>query len=130
MSTEENDKPLCSERCCTVSSYAAAVLGAIFIVWGLNWMMRHYTEKVETETRAARSIERKAARVEIEKNILSVVDSYGWENQPKGIVRLPVERGMELIIAEYRDSATARKNLTDRLAKATAKPPEKPSEFE
>lgn len=108
----------------------AALFGAIFIVWGLNWMMRHYTEKVETETRAARSIERKAARVELETGVRSVVDSYGWENKAKGIVRLPVERGMELIIAEYKDSATARNNLTNRLAIATAKPPEKPSEFE
>jgi len=133
MSTEEeNNSVCCSSRCWSVFSYVVAVAAAILIVWGLNGMLRHYTVKVEKENREARGKERKSERDKLAQAV-AAENTYGWVDEKKGIVRVPVERGMSLILAEYKDGKTARKNLNDRLAKKTAKPPkapEKPSDFE
>ena len=133
MSTEEEKNSVCcSSRYWSVFSYVVAVAVAILIVWGLNGMLRHYTVKVEKENREARGAERKAERERLTQ-AAAAENSFGWVNEKKGIVRLPVDRGMALIIAEYKDKKDPRKNLNDRLAKATAQPPkapEKPSDFE
>lgn len=35
------------------------------------------------------------------------IGSYGWESQPDGIVRIPVERAMELVVRELRQQQSA-----------------------
>lgn len=128
----ENNSICCSARCWSVFGYTVAILGSVMIILGVNQMLRAYTVPVEKETREARSKERKAERQKLQQSELSE-DSYGWVNESKGIARLPVERGMELIVAEYSNPKTARKKLGERLEKATAQPPkapEAPSAFE
>jgi hypothetical protein len=54
-------------------------------------------------------------------------------DQSKGIVRLTVDRAMELATAAWQNPEEARKDLIDREEKATYVPPkapEKPSPFE
>lgn len=133
MSNETENKSICcSTKCWSVFGYVVAVVGAILILLGVNAMLRAYTVPVEKDTREARGKERKAEREKIQQKE-SAENSYGWVNQQKGIARLPVERGMELIVAEYANAKTARQNLNARLDKATAQPPkapEPPSDFE
>ncbi len=55
------------------------------------------------------------------------------KSQPKGIVRLTVDRAVELTVDGGKDLSAARKDLIERVEKATfvpPKPPEKPSVFE
>lgn len=132
MSSEQDHSQCCGSRGLSVFSYFVTIVVAILLVWWLNNMLRDYTTKVETENRAARGVERKSERRKIDQKGKEE-DSYGWVNEKKGIVRLPVDRGMELILDEYSNKKTARNNLNARLAKANYQPPkapEKPSDFE
>jgi len=47
------------------------------------------------------------------------METYGWVDQPKGIVRLTVERAMELTVDGGKDPASAHKELIAREEKAT-----------
>ena len=61
------------------------------------------------------------------------LSSYGYVEQPKGIVRVPIDEAMKLTVEGYKNAAQFRSNLLSRLDKATAaapKPPEKPNEYE
>ena len=61
------------------------------------------------------------------------LESYGWVDQAKGVVRLPIAEAMRLALRDWQNPAAARSNLIARVEKATAVPPtapEKPSEFE
>jgi len=61
------------------------------------------------------------------------LNSYGWLDQSKGIVRLPISEAMKLALRDWQNPAAGRSNLIARVEKATALPPktpEKPSQFE
>jgi hypothetical protein len=61
------------------------------------------------------------------------LNNYGWVDQGKGIVRLPVSRAMELLLKEWKDPAAGRAALIAREEKAAAPapaPPPAPSQFE
>jgi hypothetical protein len=56
-----------------------------------------------------------------------------WIDQPRGIVRLPIETAVQLAARAWQHPASARADLTARAEKAAApapKAPEKPSAFE
>ena len=63
----------------------------------------------------------------------SELTTYGWVDQPKGVVRLPIADAMQLVLRDWQNPAAARSNLIARVEKATAAPPvapAKPSAFE
>ena len=119
-------------RCCgTRMSYVVAVLGAFLVVAGLVWAMKHYT--TPPSITAQRAAERAKNLVELRATEKHDMENYGWVDQPKGIVRLTVERAVELTVDGGKDLASARKDLIERVEKATYVPPkapEKPSVFE
>ncbi|GAB5561126.1 MAG: hypothetical protein SynsKO_27730 [Synoicihabitans sp.] len=45
---------------------------------------------------------RKARRLELQKSAQAAADSYGWINEADGIVRLPVDRAIDLTLAEIK----------------------------
>jgi hypothetical protein len=58
---------------------------------------------------------------------------YAWQDEGKGIVRLPVDRALELVLTEWKNPEAGRAALIAREEKAAApapKPAEKPSQFE
>ena len=120
------------EKCCSgAMSYTLAALGALLIVGALVWAMKHYTTPADLT--AARAAERAKNLTELRANEVKDMQTYGWVDQPKGVVRLTVDRAMELTIAESQSPAQARADLLERVKKATAVPPpapEKPSQFE
>jgi hypothetical protein len=106
-------------------------LVALLIVAVLVWAMRHYT------TPPALTAEQAALRVqnlaELRAAVTEAQESYAWIDEGKGIVRLPVERAMNLTAAAWRNPAAARADLIDRVETATfvpPPPPEEPGEFE
>jgi hypothetical protein len=51
---------------------------------------------------------RKAALAELRANEQKRVGSYGWVDQAKGVVQLPIERAMELTVQELNAKQSAR----------------------
>jgi hypothetical protein len=70
--------------------------------------------------------QRKAALAEIRDANAKGLNNYDWQDQGKGIVRLKIDRAMELALEEYKNPAAARSNLIARAEKAFAPPPPPP----
>lgn len=119
-------------NCGSKAAYATAILGAFLIVAGLVCAMRHYTQVQPLN--ANRAAERAKAFSEMRATELEAVNSTGWIDQGKGIVRLRVEDAVKIVAQQWgKDPAAARKDLIARVEKATAVPPAapaKPSQFE
>lgn len=110
-------------KSCSRCAYVVAIIGAFLIVGGLVFIMRHYTR---TEPLGAnRAAERKKALVQLRAENLDVLHgaNYAWQDQAKGVVRMPIDRAMELSLKWWQNPATARSNLVAREEKATFVPP-------
>ena len=109
-----------------------AILGAFLIVAALVWAMRHYTQPEPLN--ANRSAERARALAELRAAETEALKNPAWLDQGKGIVRLPVDVAVKMVVESWgTDPAAARSNLIARVEKATAvapPPPPKPSAFE
>jgi hypothetical protein len=113
------------------ASHLVAALGALLIVALIVWAMRHYT--TPPPLTAQRAAERAKNLAELRAAEAQALHSHGWVDPAKGIVRLSVERAMELAVAAGADPAGFRKDLIERVEKATfvpPPPPEQPSVFE
>jgi hypothetical protein len=123
-----NSQPL---RDRTRLAYVIGILGSFLIVAALVWAMRHYTQPPPLgEDRVAL---RKKALAELRTAEAEELNTYGWLDQSKGIVRLPIVEAKKLALRDWQNPAAARSNLFARVEKATALPPkapEKPSPFE
>ena len=112
-------------------AYLAGILGSLLIVAALVWAMQRYTQPPPLgEDRIA---VRKKALADLRATEASELESYGWVDQTKGVVRLPINEAMKLALREWQNPAAARSNLIARVEKATAVPPAapaKPSPFE
>ena len=111
-----------SKSCCQCG-YVATILGCFLIVAGLVWVMNHYTRPAPlgTERAAERSkalAELRAANEETLNN-----PNYVWQDQNKGIVRMPISRAVELSLKLWQNPVAARSNLIARVEKATAVAP-------
>jgi len=107
------------------------ILGSFLVVVALVWAMKYYTKPAPLNT--ARVEERKKALVDLRAEDARGLSTYEVTDAGKGLVRLKIERAMELTLEEYKNPAAARTNLIARAEKAAAappKPPEKPNQFE
>lgn len=50
----------------------------------------------------------------------NALHQYTWQDRAREIVRLPIDRALELTVAEWQNPAAARSNLIERVEKATA----------
>ncbi len=81
----------------------------------------------------SRSEVRSKALAEIHAAEARTLNSYGWIDKPRGIVRLPIETALQQAAQAWQNPAAAHADLVARAEKAAAelpKAPEKPSEFE
>ena len=124
------NKTCCS--CATKCAYAAAILGAIFIVVFLNRQLKHHLQAPAIEVNRAE--ERAKALAEIRNTEKDALDNSGWIDQSKGIVRLKIDDAMALTESKWKNPAAARSDLLARVEKANPPPPPPPppkkSEFE
>ena len=71
---------------------------------------------------------------EIRKGETTALANPGWVDEPRGIVRLPIETAMQLAATEWQNPDKARADLIARAEKAAAPAPTnaapKPSKFE
>jgi hypothetical protein len=113
----------------SLAIYVIGVIGSFLVVVGLIWAMYRYTHPAPiTQNRAA---ERKKALREIRAAEAESLNTYGWVDQAKGIVRLPIARAIDLTLQQYEKNPVAfRTNLVAAAEKAAAKPPEQPSKYE
>lgn len=108
-----------------------AILGAFLVVAVLVGVMKYYTRPAPLNQ--ARIEERKKALTEFRAEDARGLGTYEVIDAGKGLVRLKIERAMELTLEEYKNPAAARTNLLARAEKAAAVPPkapEAPSKFE
>ncbi len=112
-------------------AYLVGILGALLIVAALVWAMRHYTQPPPLD--GERIAQRKKALAEMRAAEATGLGTYGWIDQTKGVVRLPIAEAMKLALREWQNPVAARSNLIARVEKATAvppPPPAKPNPFE
>jgi hypothetical protein len=108
---------------------AACVLG---IVGGLAWFLSYKTRSAPLNQ--ARIEERIKNLRDINAAASDALNNYGWQDQSKNLIRLPVADAMDLIVREWKNPAVGRSNLLTRLDKANPPPPPpappKPTVFE
>ena len=112
-------------------AYVIGILGAFLIVATLVWAMQRYTQAPPLGQ--DRIAVRKKALADLRAAEATELGTYGWVDQTKGVVRLPIVDAMQLALREWQNPAAARSNLISRVGKATAVPapaPAKPSQFE
>jgi len=127
MNAGENDCKDCGRG----FSVTVAVVLVCLIFAALVWKMRQYTTPAPIG--AERAAERANALAELRAAEANALDTVGWVDQAKGVVRLPIVEAMKLAERKWQNPAEARKDLIARVEKATALPPkvpEKPSAFE
>lgn len=118
-----------SDSCCSQKTISfLGILGAFLVIAALVYAMKYYTRPAPLNQ--ARVEERKKALAEIRAEDARALNSYEVIDAGKTLVRLKIDRAMELTIEEYKNPAEARKNLIARAEKASAPPPEAPSKFE
>ena len=100
--------------------YLIAALGALLIMATIVTLTRKYTQPAPLG--ADRAAVRKAALVELRGLENKELNEYGWVDQAKGLVRLPVGRSMEIVVQNGKDTAALRALINQRVEKAN-KPP-------
>ena len=111
--------------------YLIAIVGALLVMSYAVTKIRRLTEPAPLNV--ARAAERAKALANTRAADQLGLTTYGWQDKDRQIVRVPVDRGVELTLAEWQNPREGRKKLLERSAKATAelpKAPEKPSAFE
>jgi hypothetical protein len=110
-------------------AYTAAIAGSFLAVAGIVWLVRQYNPPVAVDQ--ARAGQRAKALKELTEANATALSGYAWQDQAKGIVRLPVAEALKLTEQEWQNPAQARAKLIANLEKANAKPPPPPpSQFE
>jgi hypothetical protein len=114
-----------------LTAWSVGILGTFLVAAALVGLMRHYSQPAALG--ADRVAERYKNLQETRAAEAEALNNYGWVDQGKGIVRLPIQRAVELTLQEWKNPAAARSNLISRVEKATApapRPPEKPNIYE
>ncbi|MDB6031307.1 MAG: hypothetical protein JWM16_1645 [Verrucomicrobiales bacterium] len=112
-------------------AYIVGVVGSLLVVALLVKAMQRYNQP--TPVNQARVEERRKALADIHQAEAKGLNEYGWVDQGKGIVSLPIARAKELTLQDYKNPEAARKTMITRADKANFVPPkapEKPSQYE
>ena len=111
--------------------YFVAIAGTFLLVAWLASMMRRSAAPPPLGT--ARAEERRKARIEAATAATEVGNSYGWVDQSKGIVRMPISNAMVITVREWQNPAAARSNLlalAERSAHVAPPPPPPANPYE
>jgi hypothetical protein len=108
--------------------YAIGIIGAIAIAGVLVSVVS--SKLAPPDLNAQRRTERLKLRDEVVSTTTGTLTNAAVIDADRAIYRIPVESAKELVLKEWQNPANGRKILLDRVDKATAKLPEKPSAFE
>jgi hypothetical protein len=113
----------------TLVVYLIGIIGSFLILAGLVRLMFHYTHPAPVGQERAEF--RKKNLATYRSATAEALANYGWVDQGKGIVRLPIDQALELTLQQWKNPAAARSNLISRAEKAYGAPPAPgKSEFE
>ena len=115
-------------KCTTTCMYVLVGLATFLLMAFLVRQMANATRPAPVG--AERAVARAKDNAEIRAAGAQIAQSWGFANQPNGIVRLPVEEAMKMTVQGYKDAAAFRKDLLAREDKASAPPPKPKNEFE
>lgn len=115
------------------------ILVSIFAMVILIGMMRGKVEPVDPS--AARAAERAEALKQLQATNSVQLTQYAVLDAGKDVVRLPIDRAMQILVQEWQNPEAGREQLIARLkrvippapaapAEAAPRPPEQPSPFE
>lgn len=85
-------------------SFTATVIAAIggLAIFLLILLVAYMPNKAEPAGDGVKTpAERKAALAELRGKEQTAASTYGWVDQPAGVVRLPLDRAIELTIQQY-----------------------------
>jgi len=108
-----------------------AVAGALLIFAALVQVTKKYTTPAPLG--ATRAAERAKALADLRAANSEALETVGWVDQAKGVVRLPIAEAMKITEQQWQNPAKARAELIARVEKASVPPPkvpEKPSIYE
>jgi hypothetical protein len=109
-------------------AWFAALAGALLLVGGLAWWVLQRTQPAGVDLARAELRAKNLAEIRAADHLaLTTADVL---DKTKGIYRIPITNAVELLLVLWQDPTAGRSNLLQRAAKATAKAPEKPSEYE
>lgn len=108
----------------TIAAWSIGIVGTFLLMALLVWAMYHYTRPEPLG--ADRVRERHQFLVETREADAQSLHQYAWIDQSKGLIRLPIERALELTLREWQDPAAARALLIERVELATEPPPPPP----
>jgi hypothetical protein len=121
-----NQKTYTSASGAAIAFLAASVIFAVLVV-AVKLLVN--VPAIDADRGAAIS----KALFEIRTNEVASLNNVGWADQPRGIVRLPIETAIQLTAQEWQNPAAARADLNARAERAAAPAPKvvpKPSAFE
>lgn len=72
---------------------------------------------------ASQDLQRLKAKADIQEVSAVKLQTYGLQNPEKGIIYIPIDRAMDLTVAEWKNPAAGRSNLMARAAIALEVPP-------
>ncbi len=110
------------------AAWFVGIAGAFLLVGGLAWWVFHRTQPPGVDT--ARAELRYKNLAELRAADHTTLTTAAALDKDKGIYRIPITNAVGLMMQLWKDPAAGRADLLERVAKATAKPPEKPSEYE
>jgi hypothetical protein len=105
--------------------YFVGVLGAFLIVAVLVWAIYRYANPAPLGTNRTQERQKNLADMRATD---ATLNQYGWADQGKGIVRLPINDAMKLTIKDYQNPEAAKKEIGVRVDKANPAPPPPPPE--
>ena len=105
----------------TLVVYLVGIIGSFLILAGLVRLMYHYSHPEPVGQDRAEF--RKKNLATYRSTTADALANYGWVDQGKGIVRLPIDQAIELTLQQWKNPASARSNLISRAEKAYGAPP-------
>lgn len=109
-----------------------AILAAFLI---MGWLLHVTRDSTQPRTLGnQRGLERKKILTDLRKAEVDLIQNYGWHDQARSLVRLPVDQAMQLMVQEWKNPSVGRSNLILRAEKAVpptnapAAPPKNPYE--
>jgi hypothetical protein len=107
-----------------ITAYFIAIAGTFLLVAWLVSIMRK--DAAPPPLGVHRAEERRKARAEAAMAATEALNTYGWVDQGKGIVRMPISNAMVLAVREWQNPAAARSNMVGLAERSAAAAPAAP----
>src|SRR5579864_8654694 len=100
----------------SLAVYFIAAVGIFLIIAAMVWVLRYNTRPAPLNQ--ARIEERLKNLQEINAAASEALNNYAWQEQTKGLVRMPIADAMDLVAREWKNPSVGRSNLLARVERA------------